>query len=251
MRDAAGELHHFLAARHFAQGIGARGHALRQAWTDLYERYRVEYPDLADHLARTQRRQLPKHWDAHIPSFPPEEKGMATRDSSGRVLNAIARQVPWLVGGSADLAPSTKTLLTFDGAGSFGPDGQQGRNLHFGVREFAAAAVANGLSLAKLRPYWSTFLIFSDFARGAIRLSALMELPVVHIFTHDSIGVGEDGPTHQPVEQLASLRAIPGLLVIRPCDANEVAEAWRLIMELKHDPAVLVLSRGPMRTLDR
>ncbi|MCQ4085003.1 transketolase [Streptomyces sp. RB6PN25] len=235
----------------FAEGVGARGRTLRRAWTELYERYRVEYPELADHLARMQRRQLPKDWDAQIPSFPADAKGLATRDSSGKVLNAIAKEVPWLIGGSADLAPSTKTLLTFKGAGAFGPDGEQGRNLHFGVREFAAAAVANGLSLAKVRPYWSTFLIFSDFARGAIRLSALMELPVVHIFTHDSIGVGEDGPTHQPVEQLASLRAIPGLLVIRPCDANEVAEAWRVIMRLRHEPAALVLTRQAVPTLDR
>jgi transketolase len=235
----------------FASCVGARGHALRADWMTLFGRYRNEFPDLADRLYRMQHRQLPDGWDADLPEFPADAKGLASRDSSGKVLNAVARNVPWLVGGSADLAPSTKTALTFDGAGDFEPGGPSGRNMHFGVREFAAAAVANGLSLTKVRPYWSTFLIFSDFARGAIRLSALMELPVIHVFTHDSIGVGEDGPTHQPVEQLASLRAIPGLLVIRPCDANEVAEAWRLIMPLRHEPVALVLTRQSLPTLDR
>jgi transketolase len=236
---------------HFAAGIGARGHALREAWMATFERYQREYPELADHLYKMQHRQLPDGWDTEIPEFPADAKGKATRETSGVVLNAVARKVPWLLGGAADLAPSTKTLLTFDGAGSFLPGNGGGRNLHFGVREFAAATVANGLSLAKVRPYWSTFLIFSDFARGAIRLSALMEIPVIHIFTHDSIGVGEDGPTHQPVEQLASLRAIPGLLVIRPADANEVAEAWRVIMRRRHDPVALVLTRQAVPTLDR
>jgi transketolase len=235
----------------FASRVGARGRAAREAWMTLFERYREEFPDLADRLYRMQHRQLPDGWDADVPEFPADPKGLASRDSSGKVLNAIARNVPWLVGGSADLAPSTKTALTFDGAGDFELDDAAGRNMHFGVREFAAASVANGLSLTKVRPYWSTFLIFSDFARGAIRLSALMEVPVIHVFTHDSIGVGEDGPTHQPVEQLASLRAIPGLLVIRPCDANEVAEAWRLIMPLRHEPVALVLTRQALPTLDR
>ncbi|PQM44996.1 Transketolase [Mycobacterium talmoniae] len=175
---------------------------------------------------------------------------MASRESSGRVLNAVAQAVPWLVGGSADLSPSTKTRLTFDGAGDF-QAGQPGRNLHFGVREHAAAAIANGMALSKLRPYWSGFLIFSDYARGAIRLSALMEIPVLHVLTHDSIGVGEDGPTHQPVEQLISLRAIPGLLVFRPADANEVVETWRIVTALRHEPAALVLSRQALPTLDR
>jgi transketolase len=237
--------------KHFATGIGQRGRDLREAWMALFERYRVEYPDLADGLYRMQHRQLPEGWDTDIPEFPVDPKGKATRDTSGTVLNAVAKRVPWLVGGSADLAPSTKTRLTFDGAGDFAADSTGGRNLHLGVRESAAAAVANGLSLVKIRPYWSTFLIFSDFARGPIRLSALMEIPVIHIFTHDSIGVGEDGPTHQPVEQLASLRAIPGLLVFRPSDANEVAEAWRVIMPLKHEPVALVLSRQALPTLDR
>jgi transketolase len=183
--------------------------------------------------------------------YPAHEKGMASRNSSGEVLNAIAERVPWLIGGAADLAPSTKTRLVFDGAGDFSADDRAGRNIHFGIREHAATAIANGLSLSKVRPFWSGFLIFSDYARGAIRLSALMQIPVIHIFTHDSIGVGEDGPTHQPVEQLASLRAMPGLTVIRPGDANEVAEAWRLIMELRHEPVALVLSRQSLPTLDR
>ncbi|MBD0292924.1 MAG: transketolase [Jiangellaceae bacterium] len=235
----------------FAAGMGARGKAAREDWMQMFGRYRAEYPDLAEQLYRMQHRQLPDGWDADIPTFPPDDKGLASRDSSGKVLNAVAKNLPWLIAGSADLAPSTKTALTFDGAGHFEHGAAGGRNLHFGVREFASAAVANGLSLTKVRPVWSTFLIFSDFARGAIRLSALMELPVIHVFTHDSIGVGEDGPTHQPVEQLASLRAIPGLLVIRPCDANEVAEAWRLIIPLRHQPAALVLSRQALPTLDR
>jgi len=246
---------HFLVPvevyKNFADGVGARGKAARDEWMNLFERYRSEYPDLADQLYRMQHRQLPDGWDADIPEFPVDAKGLATRDSSGKVLNAVARNVPWLLGGSADLSPSTKTSLTFEGAGEFQPDDASGRNMHFGVREFLSAAVANGLSLTKVRPFWSTFLIFSDFARGAIRLSALMEIPVIHIFTHDSIGVGEDGPTHQPVEQLASLRAIPGLLVIRPCDANEVAEVWRVVMQLRHEPAALVLSRQALPTLDR
>jgi transketolase len=234
----------------FAQGVGARGHEARDAWMRAFEEYRTQYPDLADQLYRMQHRELPDGWDADIPTFPADEAGIATRDSSGRVLNAVARNVPWLLGGSADLAPSTKTALTFDGAGQFLP-GEVGRNLHLGVREHAAAAIANGLSLSKVRPFWATFLIFSDFARGAIRLSALMELPVIHIFTHDSIGVGEDGPTHQPVEQLLSLRAMPGLMVFRPCDANEVAEMWRVVTQLRHEPAALVLSRQKLPTLDR
>jgi transketolase len=176
---------------------------------------------------------------------------MGGRESSGKVLNALAEKVPWLVGGAADLAPSTKTRLGFDGAGDFSADDRLGRNLHFGIREHAMHAILNGLSLSKLRPFGAQFLIFSDYARTPIRLSALMELPVVHVFTHDSIGVGEDGPTHQPIEHLASLRATPGLVDLRPGDANEVAEAWRLIAQLKHEPVALVLSRQAMPTLDR
>ncbi|HYI74529.1 MAG TPA: transketolase, partial [Gaiellaceae bacterium] len=236
---------------HFADGIGARGREAREAWETLFAEYRSALPELADEIERMQRRALPDGWEAAIPSFPADANGIASRDSSGQVLNAVAEKVPWLVGGAADLSPSTKTRLTFEEAGDFSPEDHAGRNLHFGVREFASAAIANGLALTKLRPFWSGFLIFSDYARGAIRLSALMEIPVIHVFTHDSIGVGEDGPTHQPVEQLASLRAMPGLLVFRPADANEVAEMWRTVMQLRHEPAVLVLSRQALPTIDR
>jgi transketolase len=236
---------------HFADGVGARGRQALEAWEATLEEYRASHPGLAEEIEQMQRRELPDGWDAEIPTFPADAKGVATRDSSGQVLNAVARRVPWLLGGAADLAPSTKTRLTFDGAGDVGPDDGSGRNFHFGIREHAAASIANGMAVSKLRPFWSTFLIFSDYARGAIRLSALMEIPVIHIFSHDSIGLGEDGPTHQPVEQLASLRAIPGLLVFRPADANEVAETWRCVMPLQHDPAVLVLSRQALPTFDR
>ncbi len=237
---------------HFRQGIGRRGAAARAEWMARFEAYKKDFPDLADQLLRMQKRQLPEGWDAEIPVFPADAKGIATRDSSGTVLNAVAKRVPWMIGGSADLTPSTKTRLTFDGAGDFLPGGNPaGRNLHFGVREHAMAAILNGLSLSKVRPFGSGFLVFSDYARPAIRLSALMELPVIHIFTHDSISLGEDGPTHQPVEHLASLRSVPGLMVIRPCDANEVAETWRAIMPLRHEPVALVLSRQKLPTLDR
>ncbi|MGB3714232.1 MAG: transketolase [Candidatus Promineifilaceae bacterium] len=237
--------------QHFAEGVGDRGRALRDAWIDKFDHYQDHYPDLADHLYRMQHRQLPDGWDESLPVFPADQKGVASRSSSGTVLNTIAQNVPWIIGGSADLAPSTKTRLTFDGAGDFTADDHGGRNFHFGVREHAMGAIVNGLSLSKIRPYGSGFLIFSDYARPAIRLSALMEIPVIHIFTHDSIGVGQDGPTHQPVEQLASLRAIPGLIDLRPGDANEVVEAWRIIMELKHEPVALILSRQNLPTLDR
>ncbi|MFJ4010247.1 transketolase [Streptomyces sp. NPDC090026] len=235
----------------FARGIGARGERLRTAWEERFEAYRRAWPAEADEITRMQRRELPEGWETALPQFPPDPKGLASRDSSGRVLNALAERVPWLLGGSADLSPSTKTRLTFDGAGDLEPDEPGGRNLHLGVREHASAAIANGMALTKLRPYWSGFLIFSDYAKGAIRLSALMEIPVVHIFTHDSIGVGEDGPTHQPVEQLAGLRAMPGLLVFRPADAGEVVETWRAVAALRHEPAALVLSRQALPTLDR
>jgi transketolase len=235
----------------FADGLGARGRAAREAWEQLFASYRVDHPELADELDRIQRRELPDGWDRALPAFAPDPKGLAGRDASGQVLNLLAQHVPWLMGGSADLSPSTKTTLTFDGAGTFEPTNRGGRNLHLGIREHASAAIANGMALTKVRPYWSGFLIFSDYARGAIRLSALMEIPVIHIFTHDSIGVGEDGPTHQPVEQLASLRAMPGLLVFRPGDANEVVETWRVIAGLHHEPAAIVLSRQALPTLDR
>ncbi len=236
---------------HFKAGIGTRGRKLRNDWFSKFEEYKSDYPELADQLYCMQHRQLPEGWDKSIPVFEPDEKGIASRSSSGRVLNAVAENVPWLIGGSADLTPSTKTRLTFEGAGDFLASGYGGRNLHFGVREHAMGAVLNGLSLSKIRPFGSGFLVFSDYGRPAIRLSALMELPVIHIFTHDSIGVGEDGPTHQPVEHLASLRAIPGLIVLRPADANEVAEAWRVIMQLRHAPVALILSRQNLPTLDR
>ncbi len=236
---------------HFRKGIAERGRALREAWMQRFEDYKRSYPDLAEQLSRMQHRQLPDGWDKGLPQYQADKKGLAGRDASSQVLNAIARNVPWLLGGSADLAPSTKTRLTFEGAGDFRASEPGGRNFHFGVREHAMGSILNGMSLSKVRPYGSGFLIFSDYARGAIRLSALMELPVIHIFTHDSIGVGEDGPTHQPVEQLASLRAIPGLIVLRPCDASEVVEAWRVIMELRHEPVALVLTRPALPTLDR
>ncbi len=236
----------------FAAGLGARGAEARRAWEELLAKYRASYPELADELDRVQRRRLPDGWERALePAFAADAKGIASRDSSATVLNRLAQAIPWLLGGSADLSPSTKTNLTFPGAGSFEDDSRSGRNLHFGIREHAAAAVSNGMALSKLRPYWSSFLTFSDYARGAIRLSALMEIPVLHIFTHDSIGVGEDGPTHQPVEQLASLRAIPGLLVFRPADANEVIEMWRVVAPITREPAVLVLSRQALPTLDR
>ena len=235
----------------FQSSIGVRGKALRDEWFTKLAEYTKAYPELANQLVRMQKRELPDGWDKDIPTFDPDAKGVAGRDASAKVLNAIAKNVPWLIGGAADLAPSTKTRLTFDGAGDFLAETPAGRNLHFGVREHLMSSILNGLSLSKVRPYGSGFLIFSDYARGAIRLSAIMEIPTIHIFTHDSIGVGEDGPTHQPVEQLASLRAIPNLIVMRPGDANEIAEAWRVIMPLKHEPVCLILSRQALPTLDR
>jgi transketolase len=236
---------------HFRACIGARGRELRAAWLRLFDAYRAKYPQLADHVERMQKRELPDGWDAELPSFAPDAKGIASRDSSAKVLNAIARRHPWLIGGAADLAPSTKTRLTFEGAGDLEADDPGGRNLHFGIREHAMGAVLNGLALSKIRAYGSGFLIFSDYMKPPIRLSALMELPVIYVFTHDSVGVGEDGPTHQPVEQLLALRAIPGLITLRPADANEVVEAWRVVIALKHQPACLVLSRQPLPTIDR
>ena len=236
---------------HFAEGIGKRGRELRTAWESNFKEYKQQFPALANEIERMQRRELPNGWDNELPFFAADSKGLATRDSSSQVLNAVAKKVPWLIGGSADLTPSTRTHLSFDGAGNFQAGSYGGRNLHFGIREHAMAAVLNGISLVKVRPYGSGFFIFSDYMRGSLRLSSLMELPIIYIFTHDSIGVGEDGPTHQPIEQLANLRSLPGLLVIRPCDANEVVEAWKIIMKQQHTPVALILTRQALPTLDR
>jgi len=236
---------------HFQRVLGKRGRAERDAWVAKYEDYKNQFPELAAQFETMQRRELPSVWDKDMPSFAADPKGVATRDSSGKVLNAIAKNVPWLMGGSADLAPSTKTRFTFDGAGDFEAGSYNGRNFHFGVREHTMAAIVNGMTLCALRAFGSGFLIFSDYARPALRLAALMEIPTLHVFTHDSIGVGEDGPTHQPVEQLMSLRAVPGMMIIRPADANEVVEAWRVIMQLKHEPVALALTRQALPTLDR
>jgi len=246
---------HFLVPdgvrHHFQHGLGARGRHLREEWFAAFERYRTTHPELADEVDRMQHRELPDGWDRGLPHFEPDPKGLPSRDAAGKALNVLAQNVPWLLGGSADLAPSTKSRLTFEGAGDLSATTPGGRNIHFGIREHAMAAVLNGLALSKVRPYGSTYLTFSDYARPAIRIGAIMEIPVIHILTHDSIGLGEDGPTHQPVEHLASLRAIPGLVTIRPADANEAVEAWRVIMRLRHEPAALILSRQALPTLDR
>ncbi|HEY1801969.1 MAG TPA: transketolase [Terriglobales bacterium] len=236
---------------HFQEGIGKRGRSLHEKWIALFGEYSAKFPELADQINRMQKRQLQDGWDKNLPTFAADAKGIATRESSGAVLNAIAKNVPWLIGGAADLATSTKTTLKFEGAGNFRADSYGGRNMHFGVREHGMGAALNGMALAKVRAYGSTFFNFSDYMKPAIRLAAIMEIPVIYIYTHDSIGVGEDGPTHQPVEQLAGLRAIPGLVVLRPGDANEVVESWKVIMQLRHEPAALVLSRQPLPTLDR
>ncbi len=236
---------------HSAAGAGARGAAARSRWTALFASYRAAHPELAAEIDQMQRRDLPAGWDRNLPVFPADAKGIAGREASGKVLNVLAQNIPWLLGGSADLGPSNKTTLTYEGAGSFQAGSRGGKNLHFGIREHAMAATVNGLSLSKLRAFGATFFIFSDYARPAIRLSALMELPTIFVFTHDAMGDGEDGPTHQPVEHLASLRAIPGLVTLRPGDANEVVEAYRYVMQLRHQPAVLALSRQPLPTLDR
>ena len=236
---------------HFDDGIGQRGAAARGHWEELIGAYRAQFPDLATEIDQMQRRELPVGWDRKLPSFPADPKGIAGRDASGQVLNQLAQNIPWFLGGSADLGSSNKTTLKFAAAGDFESGTPDGRNLHFGVREHAMAAIVNGLSLSKLRAFGATFFIFSDYARPAIRLSALMELPTIFVFTHDAMGDGEDGPTHQPVEQLVSLRAIPGLVVLRPGDANEVVEAYRYILQLRHQPAVLALSRQSLPTFDR
>ena len=235
----------------FDGGVGQRGAEARGRWGKLFADYRAQFPDLATEIDQMQRRELPAGWDRNLPSFPADPKGIAGRDASGQVLNVLAQNIPWFLGGSADLGPSNKTTLKLNGAGDFGAGTPSGRNLHFGVREHAMAAIVNGLSLSKLRAFGATFVIFSDYARPAIRLSAMMELPTIWVLTHDAMGDGEDGPTHQPVEQLISLRAIPGLVVLRPADPNEVVEAYRYIMQLRHEPAVLALSRQPLPILDR
>src|SRR5262245_16657611 len=236
---------------HFAAGIGARGAAARKKWESLFSAYQNKFPDFAHEIDQMQRRELPEGWDRDLPVFAADSKGIAGREASGKVLNVLAQNIPWFLGGSADLGPSNKTTLTYAGAGSFQAGNRGGKNLHFGIREHAMATIVNGLSLSKLRAFGATFFIFSDYARPAIRLSALMELPTIFVFTHDAMGDGEDGPTHQPVEHLASLRAIPGLVTLRPGDANEVVEAYRYVMQLRHQPAVFALSRQPLPTLDR
>jgi transketolase len=236
---------------HFRDGIGRRSKALHDDWRGLFDSYQKKYPELADRLDRMSKRKLPAGWDAELPAFEADAKGLATRDSSGKVLNAIAAHYPWLMGGAADLSPSTKTDLKFESAGNLEAATPGGRNMHFGIREHAMGAILNGMALSDVRPYGSSFLIFSDYMKPPIRLAALMELPVIYVFTHDSIGVGEDGPTHQPVEQLVALRSIPGLVTLRPADANEAAEAWRVVIGLKNQPACLVLTRQALPTLDR
>jgi transketolase len=235
----------------FRDVMGKRGRQLNAHWNALFEEYSKQHPDLAIQLERMQSQQPPDGWDKDLPIFAPDAKGLATRDSSGKVLNAIAKNHPWLMGGSADLYPSTKTRLTFDGAGDFEAGQYNARNFHFGIREHAMGAIVNGMTLSKIRAYGSTFLIFSDYMKMPIRLSAVMEVPSVWIFTHDSIGVGEDGPTHQPIEQLITLRAVPGLMTLRPADANEVVEAWKIIMHLKKEPVALILTRQALPTFDR
>jgi transketolase len=247
---------HFLVPEavldHFQDGIGRRGHDLSSKWNDLFAKYGQQFPDLHDHINRMQRRELPDGWDKSLPDFPADPKGLATRESSGKVLNAIAQNVPWMIGGSADLATSNKTTLKFDGAGGdFKPGNYGGRNLHFGVREHAMGAALTGMAMSKLRAFGATFFNFTDYMRPSMRLAAITEIPTVYVLTHDSIGLGEDGPTHQPVEQLASLRAMPHMMVMRPGDSNEVVEAWKAIMPLKHSPVSLVLTRQALPTLDR
>jgi len=237
--------------QHFDDGIGRRGAEARTRWEQLFVAYRAEHPALATEVEQMQRRALPEGWDRNLPSFAADPKGVAGRDASGAVLNVLAQNIPWFLGGSADLGSSNRTTLKFDGAGTFEAGAPSGRNLYFGVREHAMAAIVNGMSLSKLRAFGATFFIFSDYARPAMRLSALMELPTIMIFTHDAMGDGEDGPTHQPVEQLISLRAVPHLIVLRPADANEVVEAYRVILQLRHQPAAIVLSRQPLPTFDR
>ena len=236
---------------HCQAGIGTRGEAARKQWGELFTAYKAKHPHEAGEVELMQSGALPPDWDADLPVFDADEKGIAGRAASGKVLNALAQKIPWMLGGSADLGPSNKTTLTFEGAGALQADTPGGRMIHFGVREHAMAAVVNGLTLSKLRGFGATFFVFSDYARPAMRLSALMEIPALFVFSHDALSDGEDGPTHQAVEHLASLRAMPGLVVLRPADANEVVEAYRYIMPWRHGPAVLVLSRHALPTFDR
>jgi transketolase len=236
---------------HFREGVGKRGHELREKWMKLFGEYKKKYPELADQIDRMQHRELPDDWDKNLPTFPADVKGIATRESSGKVLNVLGQNIPWLVGGSADLATSNKTTLKFEGAGDFQAGNYGGRNLHFGVREHGMGASLSGMALSKIRAFGGTFFNFLDYMKPAVRLAAIMEIPAIYVYTHDSIGLGEDGPTHQPIEQLASLRAMPGLVLLRPADANEVVDAWKVIMRLKHQPAALVLTRQAVPTLDR
>jgi len=235
----------------FRDGIGKRGHELSAKWCDLFGKYSKQFPELADQINRMQRRELPDGWDKNLPTFPADPKGVATRESSGKVLNVIAQNVPWLIGGAADLATSNKTDLKFEGAGVFSPKNYGGRNLHFGVREHAMGASLNGMAMIKVRPFGGTFFNFTDYMRPAMRLAAITEIPTIYVLTHDSIGLGEDGPTHQPIEQLASLRAMPHMIVMRPGDANEVVEAWKVTMPMKHNPVAMVLTRQALPTIDR
>jgi transketolase len=237
--------------QHFQNGIGKRGGDAHAQWLKLWGEYKAKFPELAKQLELMQKRELPEGWDKNLPVFPADAKGMASRESSGKTVNVLAKNIPWLIGGSADLAKSNKTNLEFPGAGDFLPGEYKGRNLHYGVREHAMGAAMNGMALTKLRPFGGTFFNFSDYVKPAIRLGALMQQPVIYVFTHDSIGLGEDGPTHQPIEQLAALRAMPNILVLRPGDANEVVEAWKLAISHIHGPTALVLSRQAMPTFDR
>jgi transketolase len=231
--------------------LGARGRDAHEAWQELFDKYTTAHPESAKELNQMQRGELPAGWDKDLVTFPADPKGAATRNSGGKALNAFAKNIPWLVGGSADLAPSTKTLLEFEGTGDFSSENYGGRNFHFGIREHAMAAAVNGMTLSGLRGYGATFFVFSDYCRPSLRLAAIMNLPSIFVFTHDSIGVGEDGPTHQPVEQLAAARAIPNLLVIRPGDANESVYAWQAALAEKHRPSAIILTRQNMPTLDR
>jgi transketolase len=235
----------------FRDGIGKRGRDLRAKWAKLFTDYSHQYPELAERLSHMLHHELPAGWDKNLPTFPADAKGLATRESSGKVLNVLAENIPWLIGGSADLATSNKTNLKFEGAGDFQAGSYAGRNLHFGVREHVMGASVNGMTVSNVRAFGATFFNFSDYMRPSMRLAALMEIPSIFIFTHDSIGLGEDGPTHQPIEQLASLRAMPNMMVLRPGDANEVVEAWKVIAPLRHSPVSLVLTRQPLPTLDR